>query len=110
MMGADLQRHVRTGAWAYVYASLEPLPRVLPELGCPELAAILIGVCRQQSEADLISARHGYSDLTTELGHRLGPAQLADLLEEGRNTTVADAARHVIEVIDDLLAGDETSP
>ncbi|HKA05484.1 MAG TPA: adenylate/guanylate cyclase domain-containing protein [Acidimicrobiales bacterium] len=100
LLGAAIQRQVRAGAWLYVWTSLEPIPRPLADAGCPELAAVVIGACGQQGD----SVAAGYTYLLARLADELGPEHLERLVEQGRRMTAADAARRVMQTIDELLA------
>jgi hypothetical protein len=104
MLGVAIQRHTRSGAWLHVWTSLEPLPRPLAEAGCPEVAAVVMAVCRQQPDAEFVAARNGYAELEAELRDHIGSDQVDQLLKEGRRMTLADAAQQVVQTIDALLA------
>jgi predicted ATPase/class 3 adenylate cyclase len=103
MMGAALQRQLRAGAWLYVWNSLESLPHALSAVD-PRLAAFVIGVCRQRSDVDPFSGESRYAELEEHLEDQLGPDELQHGLERGHEVTVAEAARDVMQALEDLLA------
>jgi hypothetical protein len=99
LWGSTIERHRRSGEWAWVWMGAVTNISALIQVGEPQLAALILGAVRQTRDAATIEVSEGLSALESDVRQRLGQQVTDRLLTEGKDLAIDDIARRVLDAI-----------